>query len=169
MYHIARRSHSHTVELENIHLQAKAPSIFALQPIVGVSEQYTFLPTMKIVDAMRDDGWMAVDVQEQRVRLETRRGFQKHMIKFQRRDVFARVGEYAGEISIVNSHDRSCAFQVGACLYRFVCSNGLMVADSSIQSVSIRHSGHENAEVIVSGRSKPASKGRNRRVQNQPL
>ena len=92
--------------------------------------------------------WAPVNVEEQRVRLADRRGFQKHLIRFQRKDIISKVGEYAPEIALLNSHDRSSAYQIHAALFRFVCNNGLMVADTVFNHISIRHSGHETAEVL---------------------
>lgn len=148
MYHIMKRSFNHKIALHDAILKAKAPSIFASQPMVGVTAKYTFLPTARIVDEMRANGWSPVDVQEQRVRLEDRKGFQKHLIRFQRTDILAKVGEYAPEIVLLNSHDRSSAYQIHVGIFRFVCCNGLMIADSTFQHASIRHSGHEAEEVL---------------------
>jgi hypothetical protein len=148
MYRHYNRSHSHKIELNADALMKEAPSIFASQPMAGVSGKYTFLPTARIVEEMRANGWAPVDAQEQRVRLEDRRGFQKHLIRFQRRDIVAKVGEYAPEIALLNSHDRSSAYQIHVALFRFVCGNGLMVSDSTFSHVSIRHSGYETTEVL---------------------
>jgi hypothetical protein len=57
-------------------------------------------------------------------------GFQRHMVRFQRRDVVAEVGDYAPEVILLNSHDRSSGYQLHAGLFRFVCRNGMMVAHS---------------------------------------
>jgi hypothetical protein len=141
-------SKNHRAELTNEELRIQAPAIFAAQPIQGVTERYTFLPTAVIVDELRSSGWAPVNVEEQRVRIEGRRGFQKHLIRFQRKDIISKVGEYAPEIALLNSHDRSSAYQIHAALFRFVCNNGLMVADTVFNHISIRHSGHETNEVL---------------------
>lgn len=148
---IINRSHRSLsrVELSDEQIRAQAPSVFASAPQAGVSERYTFLPTAQIISRMRQEGWAPVEVQQQAVRLEGRMGFQKHVIRFQRRDEIAKPGEFTPEIALVNSHDRSSAYQIHGALYRFVCSNGLMVSDSTIERVSIRHSGRETEEVIA--------------------
>jgi hypothetical protein len=61
-----------------------APSVFASQPIAGVSERYSFLPTCSILNGMRENGWVPVRAQEQCIRTEARRGFQKHFVRFAR-------------------------------------------------------------------------------------
>jgi len=136
------------IELADEQIRNEAPSVFAVQPVAGVSDKYTFLPTSQIIAGMRREGWAPVSAEQQRVRVEHRRGFQKHMVRFQRRETIARVGEYAAEICLVNSHDGGSAYQLHAALFRFVCSNGLMVSDGTFEHVSIRHSGHEADEVI---------------------
>jgi hypothetical protein len=137
------------VELSDDQIKAQAPSVFAAAPQAGVSERYTFLPTAQIVSRMKQEGWAPVEVRQQAVRLEGRMGFQKHLIRFQRRDQIATPNEYTPEIALVNSHDRSSAYQIHGALYRFVCANGLMVSDSTIERVSIRHSGREAEEIIA--------------------
>ncbi len=135
-------------ELDDDTLRRVAPSIFAGQAIQDVSERYAFLPTAQVVSRMREAGWAPVEAREQRVRLEGRAGFQKHLLRFQRRDLVAVQGEYAAEICLVNSHDRSSAYQLHAGLFRFICGNGLMIADSTFERVSLRHSGFTPDQVI---------------------
>ena len=136
------------IELSDEQIRVQAPSVFAAAPVAGVSERYTFLPTSQIIAGMRREGWAPVEAQQQAVRVEGRMGFAKHLLRFQRRDQIARPGDYTPEIALVNSHDRSSAYQIHGALYRVVCSNGLIVSDSTIERVSIRHSGHEADQVI---------------------
>jgi hypothetical protein len=56
-------------------MRRSAPSVFASQPIEGVSERYRFLPTSSILSGMRENGWVPVRAQEQSIRTEARRGF----------------------------------------------------------------------------------------------
>jgi hypothetical protein len=142
-------SHANRHPLTTGELEAAAPSIFASRAMEGVSSRYTYLPTSQIVDRMRQAGWLPVHAQEQRVRLEGRRGFQKHLIRFQRegQEALAK-GEYMPEVCLINSHDAGSAYQLHAALFRLVCSNGLMVSDSTFEHVSVRHSGCETQEVL---------------------
>jgi hypothetical protein len=128
-------------------LRRSVPSVFAAAPQPGVSERYAFVPTAQIVSRLREVGWIPVSAFEQRVRLDERRGFQKHLMRFQWADVIPARGEYTTEIVLVNSHDRSSAYQLHAGLFRFVCGNGLVVADTTFKRVSIRHSGFTPEEV----------------------
>src|SRR5882757_454836 len=72
------------VALSDEELRQCAPSIFASQPIDTVSDRYSFLPTSSILRGMRENGWAPVRAEQQSVRTEARRGFQKHLIRFAR-------------------------------------------------------------------------------------
>src|SRR5258707_4624100 len=73
-----------TVAISDDEMRRFAPSVFASQPIEGVSERYSFLPTSSILNGMRANGWVPVRAQEQSIRTEARRGFQKHVVRFAR-------------------------------------------------------------------------------------
>jgi hypothetical protein len=135
-------------ELNDDQIRSVAPSVFAASPLPGVSQRYAFVPTAHVVSRLRESGWSAVQASEQVVRLDDRRGFQKHLLRFQRRDLQAVAGEYSPELVLINSHDRSSAYQLHAGLFRFVCGNGMIVADATFERVSIRHSGFTPDEVI---------------------
>jgi hypothetical protein len=135
-------------ELADDQIRAVAPSVFAVAPQADVSERYAFVPTVQVVSKLREAGWSPVEASQQLVRLDDRRGFQKHLLRFQRQDVQAVVGEYTPELVLVNSHDRSSAYQLQAGLFRFVCGNGMIASDSTFERVSIRHSGFTPDEVI---------------------
>jgi hypothetical protein len=142
------RSSIHTAEITDSEMLAHAPSIFAQAPMQGVSGKYTFLPTDRIVAAMRNEGWKPIEARQSRPRLEARRGFQLHQVRFQRRDVTAELDEFTPEVVLINSHDRSSGYEIRAGLFRFVCRNGLMVADSLIPAIHVRHTGQELGHII---------------------
>jgi len=114
----------------------------------GVSGKYTFLPTARIVEAMRQEGWKPIEARQSRPRMEARRGYQMHQVRFQRRDQVAEVDEFAPEVVLLNSHDRSSGYEIRAGMFRFVCRNGLMVADSLIPAIYVRHTGQELNRII---------------------
>jgi Domain of unknown function (DUF932) len=69
----------------------------------------------------------------QRVRTQTRQGFQKHLIRFARVEnlnAWAK-NEVRPEIVLLNSHDKSSAYQLHCGLLRMVCLNGMVVADAT--------------------------------------
>ena len=129
-------------------LRSQAPSIYASGPMHGVSDRYTFVPTARIVSGLREHDWVPVEVEEQRIRSESRRGFQKHMIRFRRSEQMATLDEWNVELVLLNSHDRGCAYQLHAGIYRRICSNGLVVGEGAFQAIRFRHAGLLEDEVV---------------------
>lgn len=147
-------------------LREIAPSIFATEAQEGASKIYKFLPTASILTGMREQGWVPVEAQEQRVARfnEQHRGFQKHMIRFARQrdlDKFANqieIGKHVMnrakplatrmDILVVNSHDRTSGYQLFGAPKRLVCFNGLVVSDATMQHLSIRHVGFDPLKVV---------------------
>ena len=139
-----------TVAISDEELQRLAPSIFASQPIEGVSDRYSFLPTSSILKGMRENGWVPVRAEQQSVRTEARRGFQKHLIRFARiehLDTWER-NQVRPEVVLLNSHDKSSAYQLHCGLFRLVCSNGKVVSNGTFSRISIKHSGFNPDSVI---------------------
>ena len=135
-------------QIDNHQLRALAPSVFAGNAHAKVSDRYSFLPTAEVVDGLRGEGWAPVWAGEQKIRTEDRQGFQKHMIRLARIDDLSRTQAERPELVLVNSHDRSSAYQLHAGIFRFVCSNGMILADSVFARISIMHVNFEPAKVI---------------------
>lgn len=129
-------------------LRTEAPSIFASGPMEGVSKRYTFVPTAQIVDGLRKHDWVPVNVEEQHIRKETRRGFQKHLIRFRRTEQMETLEEWNVELVLLNSHDRGCAYQLHAGIFRRICSNGLVLSEGSFQAIRFRHAGLLADEIV---------------------
>ena len=139
-----------TVAISDDEMRRFAPSVFASQPIEGVSERYSFLPTSSILNGMRENGWVPVRAQEQSIRTEARRGFQKHVVRFARAEHLQtwEKNQVRPEVVLVNSHDKSSAYQLHCGLFRLVCTNGMVVSDGTFQRISIKHSGFNPDSVI---------------------
>ena len=129
-------------------LRQQAPSIYALGPMAGVSARYAFVPPAQVVDGLRAYDWVPVAVEEQRIRTEARRGFQKHLIRFRRAEQMATLDEWNVELVLLNSHDRGCAYQLHAGIYRRVCANGLVLSQDSFEAIRFRHTGLVADEVV---------------------
>lgn len=129
-------------------LRRQAPSIFAEGPMFGVSRRYTFVPTAQIVEGLRKQDWVPVNVEEQHIRKEARRGFQKHLIRFRRAQQIHTLDEWNVELVLLNSHDTGCAYQLHAGIYRRICSNGLVLSEGSFQAIRFRHSGLTTDAVV---------------------
>ena len=112
------------------------------------SGRYVHVPTDRVVARMREAGWLPVDVEEQRCVSADRVGFQKHAVSFRRAEQMQTLDEYNVELKLINSHDGGCAYQLHAGIYRRICSNGLVVADSGFEAIRYRHVGLTVEEVI---------------------
>jgi hypothetical protein len=130
------------VALSNDDIARLAPSAFAEHAHESRSKRYAYIPTFKVIDALRTEGFFPVEAGQSRSRCG-REDFTKHMIKFARFDSGEgiRVGDSVPQVNLVNSHDGTSTYNLIAGLYRLVCSNGLMVADSCVQSIKVQHSG----------------------------
>ena len=129
-----------------------APSVFTLTPSNEVSDKYTHIPTEKVIDDMESLGWGVVDVKEVKARKKSTKGFQKHLLVFRNDDVVinGQDGDTVyPQILMTNSHDGKNAFNFEAGLYRLVCSNGLVIADTRFESVKMRHMGYSFDDLQV--------------------
>ena len=134
--------------LDDDTLRQRAPSIFASGPILGASPRYTFVPTARIVEGLRAENWVPVEVEEQRIRNEARRGFQKHLLRFRRSEQMETLDEWNVELVLLNSHDTGCAYQLHAGIYRRICANGLVLSETSFSALRFRHTGLLPEEVV---------------------
>ena len=133
-------------------MKSMAPSIFAEKPSNEVSKHYTHIPTTKVIDDMELLGWKPIEAKEVKARKKSTKGYQKHLIVFRNDDVVIN-GEDGDtvfpQILLTNSHDGKNAFQFQAGLYRLVCSNGLVIADTQFEAVKMRHMGYTFEDLQV--------------------
>lgn len=127
-----------------------APSAMATHPHESRSDRYTYVPTVNVIEGMIRAGFQPFSASQSRSRIEGKSEFTKHMIRFRHADFSAAltVGEVVPEIILINSHDGTSAYKLIAGMFRLVCSNGLMIADSTTGSVTVMHKGNIIAEVI---------------------
>jgi uncharacterized protein DUF932 len=135
--------------LTNEQIQRYAPAAFAGQPWDRQSERYTFVPTSAVIDGMRAHNFFPVKASQSRTRIAGKQFFTKHMIRFRAGDVqLSAVGDSVLEMVLVNSHDGSSAYELSAGVFRLACLNGMMVAESLLEAIHVRHTGNILEEVI---------------------
>ena len=135
--------------LSNQELMNQAPALFTEQPHFEVSEKYHFIPTIDVINEIKSHNWYPVNVQEANVRDLDKEGFQRHLVKFHHFDDLLNPSENAVELLLFNSHDRTTTFSISAGIYRFVCANGLVIADSVFESYKIKHIGDRDNDVLT--------------------
>lgn len=121
-------------EMSNARLYDVAPSIFAERPYEKVSDKYAFVPTIQVVDHLRDTGWVPVEAKQSSVREVQRSGFQRHMVRFVLKEHLNQdlmVNHNMAGVRIYNAHDGYGAFHGVGDILRKVCSNGLIVSDQT--------------------------------------
>ncbi len=134
--------------LTNEELRIKAPSLFQDQPYHEVSEKYHFIPTIDIVEQLKNEfGWYPVAVSQSDVKSLDKDGFQQHYVRFQHFSDLINPTSNVVELLLFNSHDRSKSFTISAGIYRCICSNGLVIADSVFDSYKIKHLGDRENDV----------------------
>ena len=132
--------------LTNDRLHTLAPSIFATEPYHAMSEKYAFVPTIEVIDNLRGKGWMPVQAFESRTRTEDKKGYVKHLVRLRQTDNSLISGDIVPELVLINDHAGATAYKMLAGMFRFICSNGLIVGDT-VDSISIRHTGDIIKEV----------------------
>lgn len=135
--------------LTNSELYTHAPSIFAENPIEGVSDRYAFVPTHTVLDTFREAGYYPIMASESKVRNPDNLGYQRHIIQFRSLENLLRphANEEYADIVLTNSHNRTSSFKVDLAYWRLVCSNMLIVPSQSFVSTSIIHSGFQSRKI----------------------
>lgn len=124
-----------------------APSVFAAHPWEETSSNYRFLPTINIVNAFRDMGYSVTQAMQSRTRIEGKREFVKHIVRLRHADYIGtalNVGDEVPELVLINAHSGASAYKLMLGFFRLVCSNGMIVASSTIDSLSVRHTGRSD-------------------------
>ncbi|HIP19020.1 MAG TPA: DUF932 domain-containing protein [Sulfurovum sp.] len=133
--------------LTHTELMNQAPALFTEEPHFEVSDKYHFIPTIDVITKITEYGWHPVSVQEANVRDLDKEGYQKHLVRFRHFDDLLNPKDNSVELLLFNSHDRSTAFSISAGIYRFVCANGLVIAESIFESYKIKHIGERENDV----------------------
>ncbi|CAB4125413.1 Protein of unknown function DUF932 [uncultured Caudovirales phage] len=135
-----------------------APVVFATEPTnKNVSEKYLHVNTETVINDLAKLGWFPVTAMQRRTKPRkdgTPTIRSKHMVSFQNPDLMikGKNGDDAcPRIIVTNSHDGLSSFQFRVGIYRFVCSNGLVVADEEFSAFSIKHKGYtfEELQTVV--------------------
>lgn len=128
-------------------LQEQAPAIFTQEKHSQTSDIYHFVSSIDIIKEIKLHNWHPVSVQQSSVKDEDKEGYQRHVVRFRHFDDLLSPKENAVELLLFNSHDRSTAFSISAGIFRFVCSNGLVIADSVFESYKIKHIGDRTNDI----------------------
>ena len=127
-------------------VKAACPYAFAENPTnPAVSDKYIQANTETVINDMTKLGWYPVEAKQCRKKKNSKGIRSFHMVVMEsddpRTNIYGMGGELEAKVRIIiqNSHDgfNSFRFMVGA--YRFVCENGMVIADAQFADFSIRH------------------------------
>ena len=135
-------------ELSDDQMRKHAPSIFAEEPWETMTSKYLFIPTIHVINQLRENGFKPVRAMQSKSRIEGKADFTKHMVVFRDVSKPVAVGDSVPEIVLVNSHDGTSSYQLHAGMFRLVCANGLIVADSTLAAIRCRHSRNVVDDII---------------------
>ncbi|WP_426575597.1 DUF932 domain-containing protein (plasmid) [Xenorhabdus stockiae] len=131
--------------LSNEKLMQYVPSIFSEDKHESRSERYTYIPTIKLLDNLRKEGFQPFYACQTRVRDSEKRGHTRHMLRLRREDEILK--DDVPEIILLNSHDGSSSYQMIPGLFRFVCNNGL-VCGETFGDIRVPHKGDVVGQII---------------------
>ena len=120
---------------------------------LGLSNHYSFVPTMNVVRDLQTMGWDCVDAKQVKARKKSTDGYQKHMLTFEHPKYKVEGVEEYPQLLLTNSHDGGNAFQLSAGIFRLVCSNGLVIKTEDYGTQRLIHKGYsfEAVQEMVEG------------------
>ncbi|MDF1315019.1 DUF932 domain-containing protein, partial [Escherichia coli] len=126
-------------------LMHHVPGIFGEDKHTSRSRNYTYIPTITVLESLQQEGFQPFFACQTRVRDPGRRGYTKHMLRLRRNGEIN--GEHVPEIILLNSHDGTSSYQMLPGYFRFVCQNGC-VCGQSLGEVRVPHRGNVVDRVI---------------------
>ena len=131
--------------LTNDELMTHVPSVFGTDKHESRSDRYTYIPTITLLDSLKQEGFQPFFACQTRVRDQSKREHTKHMLRLRREGQIT--GKQVPEIILLNSHDGSSSYQMLPGLFRAVCQNGLICGES-FGEVRVPHKGNVVEKVI---------------------
>ena len=122
-------------------IKSIAPAIFSTSADPKMSNKYSFVPTIELMENFTNEGWELSSVRQNGKGI-----YGVHEIRFRNGELPA-VGDTLVEAIVRNSHNGMTTLNVGAGLFRLVCSNGLTIATSTVEQFNIRHTGFNPDDV----------------------
>lgn len=127
-------------------VKAACPYAFAEAPTnPGVSGKYIQANTETVIEDLAKLGWYPVVAKQCRAKKGSKGIRSFHMVAMEsddpRTNIYGMGGELEAKVRIIiqNSHDGFNSFRFMVGVYRFVCENGVVVADAQFADFSIRH------------------------------
>lgn len=120
-----------------------APSIFASTAHPDKSERFKPIATWEILQALAKEGFHPFGVMQVGSRKMGNTAFAKHMIRLRpvEEQLVYKVGDTVCEVILKNANDGTSKYELMAGMFRIRCMNSLVVQESELASVLIKHAG----------------------------
>lgn len=128
-----------------------APAVFAESAHASRGDRYLYVPTIRPLEALLDNGWGVYEASQQRSRSIDRDPYTKHMLRMRKLTDFNTAtvpGEGCAEVILINAHDGTARYRAVAGFFRFVCSNGMMTG-THLGGFNIMHTKSSNTTLEV--------------------
>ena len=145
----ANTMYDHASPLNIDDVLAAFPTLSQTQGAETTSDKYVDIPSIEVIRGLADNGFALHSVTVSRVRKPERRDFEKHMLRFRKRDGIV-TADGAPEAVLTNSHDGSSSWALMSGYIRFICGNGLILG-SMLKTVRVRHVGSNTLGKVIDG------------------
>lgn len=119
------------------------PSIFAEAKQEGLSDRYLYVPTFKLIEGLESQGFEIVGAKQSKARSQDKREHTKHVVYLSHPSMIDSDGMTVGDerpmLALTNSHNGTSALAFDTAFFRLVCSNGLLMPSSAINSARVIH------------------------------
>src|SRR5580658_2941767 len=131
-------------------LRRVAPSIFATEAHESRSARFTYIPTVEVLNGLRNEGFVTVRAVQGKSRIEGKADFTKHMIRFRHPDYAGRValGGASPEVVLLNAHDGTSSYRIMSGVFRSICTNSMIVMEDGATDIRVPHKGDIVSKVI---------------------
>jgi hypothetical protein len=103
-----------------------------------LSDKYDLISTESVVNLMREEGFTVTQTNSLKPRKRDPR-MVRHFVRMRHESYLKEINGSVPEILVINANDGSSSLRMEAGMFRFICSNGLIVKSQEIESARIRH------------------------------
>jgi hypothetical protein len=116
-------------------VKSRAPAVFA--ETHPMSNRYGQIHTHRALEVLADNGYLPVDASQSRAQ-KRNPNFVNHMVVLRHENDLEARSPQVPQILLYNSHNGRTAMRMFVGMYRFVCSNGLVVGND-MYAYALRH------------------------------
>ena len=145
---VNQHEHAFTRPLDILQLANQVPAAFSDCAADTTSDNYVFISTKELVNALLDAGFIATQARQAKVRAGTNAAYARHLLRFQHARESVTLVDAIPQIVLINSHDGKCSYQLRAGLYRPVCTNGLLTRLGDFGLIHVPHRGNVVQNVV---------------------